>query len=106
MESFWTGFSGHGRTERLALFFSTSSAHDLWPQVQATLRDGWGAIASDTDIQDLTAKVSDRQPVGWHPEVSMLAAEKRYRWLINLLKNDDGPLGQVQELGVKKEYQK
>ena len=36
----------------------------------------------------------------------MLAAEKRYRWLINLLKNDDGPLGQVQELVVKKEYQK
>ena len=87
-------------------FFLTLSAHDGWPQVQATLREGWGAVASDTDIEDLAARVSDRQPVGWHPEVSVLAAEKRYRWLINLLKNDDGPLGQVEELVVKKEYQK
>ena len=87
-------------------FFLTLSAHDGWPQVQATLREGWGAIVLDIDTKDLTAKVSDRQPVGWHPEVSVLAAEKRYRWLINLLKGDDGPLRQIQELVVKKEYQK
>ena len=87
-------------------FFLTLSAHDGWPQVQAILREGWGAVPLDTDIEDLAAKVCDRQPVGWHPEVSVLAAEKRYRWLINLLKSDDGPLGQIQELVVKKEYQK
>ena len=87
-------------------FFLTLSAHDGWPQVQATLCEGWGAVALDTDTEDLVAKVSDRQPVGWHPQVSVLAAEKRYRWLINLLKSDDGPLGQIQELVVKKEYQK
>ena len=84
----------------------TLSAHDGWPQVQAILREGWGAVPLDTDIEDLAAKVCDRQPVGWHPEVSVLAAEKRYRWFINLLKSDDGPLGQIQELVVKKEYQK
>ena len=83
-------------------FFLTLSAHDGWPQVQATLREGWGAVALDTDTEDLAAKVSDRQPVGWHPEVSVLAAEKRYRWLINLLKSDNGPLGQIQELVVKR----
>ena len=64
-------------------FFLTLSAHDGWPQVQTTLRDGWGAVASESEVQDLAAKVSDRQPVGWHPEVSVIAAEKRYTWLIN-----------------------
>ena len=67
-------------------FFLTLSAYDGWPQVQATLREGWGAVASDKDVQDLAAKVSDRQPVGWHPEVSVIAAEKRYRWFMSLLK--------------------
>ena len=87
-------------------FFLTLSAHDGWPQVQATLRDGWGAVASENDVQDLAAKVSDRQSVGWHPEMSVLAAEKRFKWFMNLLKSDDGPLGQVEELVIKKEYQK
>ena len=86
--------------------FLTLSAHDGWPQVQATLRDGWGAVASENDVQDLAAKVCDRQPVGWHPEVSVLAAEKRFKWFMNLLKSDDGPLGQVVELVIKKEYHK
>ena len=117
-------------------FLDIKCSYDGWPQVQATLREGWGAVALHTDTEDLAAKVSDRQPVGWHPEVSVLTAEKRYRWLINYLKvsdrqpvgwhpevsvltaekryrwlinylkSDDGPLGQIQELVVKKEYQK
>ena len=74
-------------------FLLTLSAHDGWPQVQAALREGWGAVASDKDVQDLAAKVSDWQPVGWHPEVSVIAAEKRYRWFMSLLKGENGPLG-------------
>ena len=34
-------------------FFLTLTAYDGWPQVQATLRDGWGARASELEVQDL-----------------------------------------------------
>lgn len=33
-------------------FFLTLTAYNGWPQVQATLiRDGWGACASDLEVQ-------------------------------------------------------
>ena len=46
MEVFWTGFSSHAMVEQRGLpdFFLTLSANDGWPQVQATLREGWGAV--------------------------------------------------------------
>ena len=45
--------------------FLTLTAYDGWPQVQATLRDGWGACASELEVQDLAKDLSDRQPAGF-----------------------------------------
>ena len=39
-------------------FFLTLTAYDGWPQVQATLRDGWGARASELEVQDLAKAVA------------------------------------------------
>ena len=88
-------------------FFLTLTAYDGWPQVQATLRNGWGATASDIDAQDLSKDISDRQPVGPKPQISVLAAEKRYDWFMSILRSPDGgPLGVVKDSVVKKEYQR
>ena len=89
----------------LPTFFLTLTAHDLWPQVQATLKNGWGSCATEREVQSIDTE--DRQPVGFHPEVSVLAAEKRYNWFMDILKSPKGgPLGVVEDLVVKKEYQK
>ena len=88
-------------------FFLTLTAYDGWPQVQATLRNGWGATASDVDVQDLSKNISDRQPVGPKPQISVLAAEKRFEWFMSILRSPDGgPLGVVKDSVVKKEYQR
>ena len=88
-------------------FFLTLTAYDGWPQVQATLRDGWGAHASELEVQDLAKDLSDRQPVGFKPQISVLAAEKRYDWFMNILRSPEGgPLGVVTDSIVKKEYQR
>ena len=60
-------------------FFLTLTAYDGWPQVQATLTHGWGASSTSKEVQDLAKKIENRQPVGYHPEMSVLAAEKRYQ---------------------------
>lgn len=88
-------------------FFLTLTAHDGWPQLQSTLKDGWGASAQQTDTQDLASALSDRQPVGRKPHVSVLAAEKRYEWFMSILRSPTGgPLGIVEDLIMKKEYQR
>ena len=82
-------------------FFLTLTAHDFWPQVQSTLAGGWGSCASEKQVESI--KVDNRQPVGFHPEVSVLAAEKRYIWFMNILKSPKGgPLGIVVDMVVKK----
>ena len=45
--------------------------------MQTALAKGWGATPSELDVQDLARKIEDRQPVGSHPEFSVIAAEKR-----------------------------
>ena len=88
-------------------FFLTLTAFDGWPQVQATLRDGWGARASELEVQDLAKDLSDRQPVGFKPQISVLAAEKRFDWFMNILRSPEGgPLGVVTDSIIKKEYQR
>jgi hypothetical protein len=58
-------------------------------------------------VQDLAKKIDNRQPVGYHPGVSVMAAEKRYQWFMSILCSDEGgPLGIVQDKVVKKEYQR
>ena len=37
----------------------------------------WGAISNEDDIKDLAGKI-DHQPVGSHPQHSVIAAEKRF----------------------------
>ena len=84
----------------LPTFFLTLTAHDLWPQVQTTLSDGWGSCASEEAVQSI--RVEKRQPVG-----SVLAAEKRYDWTMDIVRaTDGGPFGVVTDLVVKKEYEK
>ena len=73
--------------------------------MQTALAKGWGATPSELDVQDLARKI-DRQPVGSHPEFSVIAAEKRFLWLFEILKNENGPLGTVEDYVWKKEYQK
>ena len=63
-------------------FFLTLTAYDGWPQVQTTLREGWGACASDLEVQDLAKDLSDRQPVGFKPQICVLAAEKQFDCLV------------------------
>ena len=76
--------------------FLTLTAYDGWPQVQATLRDGWGACASEHEVQDLAKDLSDRQPAGFKPQISVLAAEKRFDWFMSILRSPEGgPLGIV-----------
>ena len=88
-------------------FFLTLTAYDGWPQVQTTLRDGRGACASDLEVQDLTKDLSDRQPVGFKPQISVLAAEKRFDWFMSILRSPEGgPLGRVVDSIIKKEYQR
>ena len=88
-------------------FFLTLTAYDGWPQVQATLRDGWGACASELEVQDLARDLSDRQPVVYKPQISVLAAEKRFDWFMSILRSPEGgPLGKVTDSIVKKEYQR
>ena len=88
-------------------FFLTLRAFDGWPQVQATLNDGWGARASEVNIQDLAKDLSDRQPVGFKPQISVIAAEKRFDCFMNILRSPEGgPLGVVTDSVIKKEYQR
>ena len=67
--------------------FLTLTAYDGWLQVQATLRDGWGARASELEVQDLAKDLSDRQPVGFKPQISVLTAEKRFDWFMSILRS-------------------
>ena len=57
-------------------YFVTLTAFDGWPHVQTALAGGWGAIPNEHDIKDFAKKIEDRQPVGSHPEYSVIAAEK------------------------------
>ena len=87
-------------------FFVTLSAYDCWPQTQATLSRGWGASPSKEEYEDLARNVDDRQAAGFHPQVSVMSAEKRFKWFMTILHSDNGPLGYVEDCVWKKEYQK
>ena len=87
-------------------FFVTLSAYDCWPQTQSTLASGWGSSPSEDEYEDLARDVDNRRPAGYHPQVSVMSAEKRFQWFMRILASDDGPLGCVEEYVWKKEYQK
>ena len=44
----------------------------LQPHVQTALAKGWGAIPNELDVQDLARMIEDRQPVGSHPQISVI----------------------------------
>ena len=74
--------------------------------MQATLRDGWGACASELEVQDLAKDLSNRQPIEFKPQISVLAAEKIFDWFTSIMRSPEGgPLGVVTDSIVKKEYQ-
>jgi len=87
-------------------FFVTLTAYDGWAHTQATIARGWGATPTDEEVSDVARDIKDRQPMGWHPHVSVLAAEKRFEWIMNILTGSNGPLGTVEEYVWKKEYQR
>ena len=70
--------------------------------MQTALARGWGAIPNENDVQDLARKIEDRQPVGSHPEYSVIAAEKRFLWVMDVLRSENGPLGTVEDYIWKK----
>lgn len=109
MEVILLGFNSLCRTEGIPRFSShTLSANDGWPQVQATLAKGWGSNATESEFLDLSYDNPNRQPVGNRPEVAVLAAEKRFEWVMGIItsKKGNGPLGLVQDYVWKKEHQK
>ena len=54
----------------------------------------------------MARKTEDHQPVGSHPEHSVIAAEKRLLWVMDVLRSENGSLGTVEDYVWKKEYQK
>ena len=95
------------QTRGLPDFFVTLTVNDVWPHIQATIRDGWGAAERVEDIS-LAESVSNRQPTGGHPDVCVIAAEERFSWYMNnfLCNDKQAPLGKVVDYVWKKEYQK
>ena len=87
-------------------FFVTLTAHDKWLHVQCTIARGWGAEPTSEEYRDIVRNIADRQPVGWHPHICVMAAEKRFNWIMGILRSPDGPLSQVEDYCWKKEYQK
>ena len=71
-------------------YFVTLTAFDGWPHVQTALARGWGAIPNEGEYQDLARKIEDRQPVGSHPEYSVIAAEKHFLWIMYILRSENG----------------
>ena len=45
----------------------------------------------------MARKIEDRQPVGSHPEYSVISAEKRFQWVMDILRSENGPLGTVED---------
>ena len=74
--------------------------------MQSTLNQGWGS--APTEYKDVTRNWQDRQAVGWFPEVAVMAAEKRFEWIMKIIlsRNGDSPFGIVEDCVWKKEYQK
>ena len=88
-------------------YFITLSPNDNWPQIQATIRKGWGASAEPWELNDLSTKGDKGESVGSHPLESVLGAEKRFSAFMDLLLDKkSGPVGEVTDYVTKKEYQR
>ena len=87
--------------------YVTLSAYDYWPHVQSTLKREWGSAPTE-EYKDVAKDCEDRQAVGWSPEVSVMAAERRFEWITKIILTRDGvgPFGIVDDYVWKKEYQK
>ena len=59
--------------------FVTLSAYNWWPQPQLTLAKGWGSSATKEEYEDIVRDVDNRQPAGFKPKVSVMAAEKCFQ---------------------------
>ena len=91
-------------------FFVTLTAYDCWSHVQSTLARGWGATPAEEEYVDLGKEWDDRQAAGWSPEVAVMAAEKRFEWIMKIILSrdgdgpfGDGPFGIVEDYVWKKE---
>ena len=88
-------------------FFLTLSPNDNWPQIQSTIRKGWGASADPCEFNDLSIVSQDKMSVEPHPLESVIGAEKRFSVMMEIILNKKGgPLGIGQDCVVKTEYQK
>ena len=69
---------------------------------------GGGATPTEEEYIDLGKEWDDRQAAGWSPEVAVMAAEKRFEWIMKIIlsRDGDGPFGIVEDYVWKKEYQK
>ena len=76
--------------------------------MQSSLSWGWGSAPTKQEYKDVARDWADRQAVGWSPEVAVMAAEKRFEWIMKLVLSRDGygPFGIVEDFVWKKEYQK
>ena len=45
----------------------------------------------------MARKIEDRQLVGSHPEYSVIAAEKRFLWVMDIPRSENGSLGSVED---------
>ena len=88
-------------------YFITLSPNDNWPQIQATIRKGWGASAEPWEPSDLSTKGDNGESVSAHPLESVLGAEKRFSAFMKMLLDKKfSPVGEVMDYVTKKEYQR
>ena len=81
--------------------FVTLSAYDYWPHVQSS--------APTEEYEDVARDWENRHAVIWFPEVAVMAAEKRFEWVMKIILSShdgDGTFGVVKDYVWKKEYQR
>ena len=62
-------------------------------------------IPNEDDIRDLAKKRQNCQPVGSHPEYSVIAAKRRFLWAVDVLRSENCPSGTVED-SLKKSIRK
>ena len=110
-KQYWKSFGYDlvAKVEQLGIpdYFITLSPNDNWPQIQRTIRKGWGASAEPWDLSDLSTTDKNSEAVGSHPLESVIGAEKRFSALMDmLLDKKSSPVGEVTDYVTKKEYQR
>ena len=64
--------------------------------MQTALARVWGAIPNEDNVQNLAKKI-EVVSLLVHPEHSVIAAEKCFLWVMDVLRSENGPLDTVED---------